>query len=274
MVGLAVKGPPEPPVPSPDLVTASRRHLTERYADGVDRVLWDLEGREMPGTDAIRKLLAAAADEPPDALDIGAALVTLGAVRLEMDLLEADVFDAAKASGVMADSLAAVIGLPDADAVDARYRALVAKRALPRALAWRVALKPHPPGAARKAAERAAERANRAADRADAARRRREQLAKEKHQGVSGGRELADAESAYASEAQASAREAAERVALGLLRAAEALDRCASRCGEWETLEEPGISRQLLRRRAKDYTKAARGYRDLADRYRGAGDHE
>ena len=266
---MTAQGSPEPPAPSPDTVTASRRHLTERYAAGVDRLLWELDERTMPDTEAIRAVHSAASDgESPDALDIGAALVTLQAVRLEMDLLEADLLDAAKSGQVTAESLAAVLGLPDADALDARHRALAAKRRLPRALTWRITLSPHPPGTAREAADRAAQRASQAADRAAAAKRRREQLADEKTRSASASRELADQESAYARAAQASARNAAERVALGLLRAAEALDRCAARCGEWEHLEEPGVSRQLLRRRAKEYAKAASDYRDLADRYR------
>ena len=30
------------------MVSASRRHLTERYATGVDRLLWDTEKRLIP----------------------------------------------------------------------------------------------------------------------------------------------------------------------------------------------------------------------------------
>ncbi len=39
-------GDVEPPAPSPEIVGASRRHLTERYASGVDLLLWETEKRQ------------------------------------------------------------------------------------------------------------------------------------------------------------------------------------------------------------------------------------
>lgn len=260
-------------MPAPDLVTASRRHLTERYAAGVDRLLWELEKRTMPDTEAIRAVVTASSEEPVDALDIGAALVIMQAIRLETDLLEADVLDTAKSRQLAGESLAAVLGLPDTDAVDARYERLAAKRKLPLALTQRAAPRPESPKPPREAAEQAGQRARKAADRAVAAGRRREQLSRaQPPQCTSTGpdalREQADEASAHASEARISAKDAAERVAIGLLRAADALDRCAARCGEWENMTAPGTSRQQLRRRAKEYSAAARNYREMADRYR------
>src|ERR1019366_498734 len=87
----------EPPAPSPDMVTASRRHLTERYAAGVDRLLWDTEKRIVPDLDAIRSVIDAASSGHAEALDIGAGLVLVQAARLEGDRLEHDVFESGHA---------------------------------------------------------------------------------------------------------------------------------------------------------------------------------
>jgi hypothetical protein len=52
------------------MVTASRRHLTERYASGVDRLLWDTEKRLVPDLDAIRSVIEGAASGEAEALDV------------------------------------------------------------------------------------------------------------------------------------------------------------------------------------------------------------
>jgi hypothetical protein len=62
------------------------------------------------------------------------------------------------------------------------------------------------------------------------------------------------------------ADEAAERVALGLLRAADALDRCAAGCEENVNVE--GAADPELRRKADEYHQAAVRYRAMAERYR------
>ncbi len=69
------------------MVTASRRHLTERYASGVDRLLWDTEKRLIPDLDAIKSVTEAMASGQAEALDIGAALVLVQAARLALDRL-------------------------------------------------------------------------------------------------------------------------------------------------------------------------------------------
>ncbi len=130
----------EPPVPSPEVVTAARQHLTSRHADGVSRLFWDLEQRPMPDADAVRAVLSAAKGEATvEALDVGAALVVLQAMRLALDLLEADVLDTAQAAGVPAEAVAAVLELPGAATAEARHRQLRAKRALPLAVDQRSA---------------------------------------------------------------------------------------------------------------------------------------
>jgi len=113
------------------MVTASRRHLTERYAAGVDRLLWDTEKRIVPDLDAIRSVIDAASSGHAEALDIGAGLVLLQAARLEVDRLEYDVFESAHAMGMGEEAIAAVLDLPDAAAAGKRRRWLKSRRALP-----------------------------------------------------------------------------------------------------------------------------------------------
>lgn len=237
------------------------------YARGVDRLLWDLEKRPMPDAEAVKAVIVAnASGDGGDALDIGGALVLLHAMRLELDCLEADVFDAARASGLRNESLAAVMDLPDAAAVQDWEHWLSTRRELPRAPA------PGPsrdvPGPSHDAAARAGRRAGQAADRAAAAARRREQLRPDARPASAGRRAEAERAAAYASEARVRANDAAERVALGLLRAASALDRCAARCQEWDSTA--GGDAQL-RQRTEEYSDAAQRYRQMAAKYRDIG---
>jgi hypothetical protein len=74
---------------------------------------------------------------------------------------------------------------------------------------------------------------------------------------------------ANAGEARVLADEAAERVALGLLRAADALDRCAAGCGENPDID--GAAGPQLRRKADEYHQAAVRYREMAAQYRSIG---
>jgi hypothetical protein len=113
------------------MVTASRRHLTERYASGVDLLLWETEKRLIPDLDAIRSVTEAAASGRAEGLDIGAALVLAQAARLGLDRLEHELFQAAEAMDMRPEVIAAVLDLPDAAAVDERRRWLEARRALP-----------------------------------------------------------------------------------------------------------------------------------------------
>jgi hypothetical protein len=57
------------------MIMASRRHLTECYAAGVDRLLWDTEKRFVPDLDAIKSVIDATSSGQAEALDIGAGLV-------------------------------------------------------------------------------------------------------------------------------------------------------------------------------------------------------
>jgi hypothetical protein len=113
------------------MVAASRRHLTERYAAGVDLLLWETEKRLLPDLDAIRSATQAAAAGRAEGLDLGAALVLVQAVRLGLDRLEAELFEAARAMGMRPEAIAAVLDLPDAAAAEKRQRWLEGRRALP-----------------------------------------------------------------------------------------------------------------------------------------------
>jgi hypothetical protein len=266
----------QPPAPSPETVTASRHHLTAQYARGVDRVLWEADKRPMSDADAIRAVVSAAADgDQVDALGIGAALVLTQAMRLDLDLLEADVLDAAQASGISPESLAAVLELRHAGLVEARHRTLAAKRELPRATVEPVTTSP---GSPRGAADRAGRRASRATGRAAQAERRLEELARARTRvgtgalpGLASSPELAEQAAANADESRVNVKEATERVALGLLRAAEALERCAVLCEERYGETTAHEDTEDLRQRAQEYALAARAYREMADHYRDIG---
>jgi hypothetical protein len=113
------------------MVAASRRHLTERYATGVDLLLWETEKRLVPDLDAIRSVTQAAAAGRAEGLDMGAALVLVHAARLGLDRLEYELFEAARAMGMRPEAIAAVLDLPDATAAEKRQRWLEGRRALP-----------------------------------------------------------------------------------------------------------------------------------------------
>jgi hypothetical protein len=113
------------------MVDASRRHLTERYASGVDLLLWETEKRLVPELDAIKAVTEAAASGRAEGLDVGAALVLVQAVRLGLDRLECGLFDAALVMGMGPEAIAAVLDLPDAAVAEKRHRWLETRRALP-----------------------------------------------------------------------------------------------------------------------------------------------
>jgi hypothetical protein len=115
------------------MVAAARRQLTGRYATGVDRLLWETEKRPMPDPDAVAAVIAAADHAEP--LDIASALVLSQEARLSLDHLEHDLFEAARAAGITAAAIAAVLELPGETAVQARRRWLAKRRAMPYAQA-------------------------------------------------------------------------------------------------------------------------------------------
>jgi hypothetical protein len=113
------------------MVTASRKHLTERYASGVDLLLWETEKRLIPDLDAIRSVTEALSAGQAEGLDMGAALVLVQAARLGLDRLEYELFEGAQAMGMQSEAIAAVLDLADTAAADKRHRWLTTRRALP-----------------------------------------------------------------------------------------------------------------------------------------------
>jgi hypothetical protein len=112
------------------MVHAARAHLARRYARGVETLLWEEHHHPLPDTDAIRQTIGAigtaqaAGEPPPEATDLGAALVVLQAARLDVDRLEVQLIDAVRAAGLDWTAIAAVLGLPDARAAEQRYEKL------------------------------------------------------------------------------------------------------------------------------------------------------
>jgi hypothetical protein len=113
------------------MVNASRRHLTERYASGVDLLLWETEKRLIPDLEAIRLVAEAAAEGRAEGLDMGAALVLVQAARLGLDHLEYDLFQAAQAMDMKPEAIAAVLDLRDGASAQDRQLWLATRRALP-----------------------------------------------------------------------------------------------------------------------------------------------
>jgi hypothetical protein len=261
------------PAPSPDMVHASRRHLTERYAKGVDRLLWDTEKRLLPDLEAIALVNEAVAAGRAETLDLGAALVLIQAARLDLDHLEHETFEGAHAMSMTDEAIAAVLDLPDTAAAVARKRWLDRRQRLPRAEAQPAHRADTGTTTSRTAAStadavaRAGRRASQAAARAERAAERREQLRRgpqDSSVSSTSGREHAARAVAHANESRILADEATEHVALSLLRAADALDRCA------KGTEELAIARNddTLARKADEYLRAALRYRRLAGQYR------
>ncbi len=114
------------PVPAPEMVAAARRHLNERYAAGVDQVLWQTEKRPMPDPAAVSAVIAAG--DRAESLDIVSALLLVQTIRHSVDQLEYALFEAAREAGIAAAAIAAVLGLPDEAAAQARERWLTARR--------------------------------------------------------------------------------------------------------------------------------------------------
>ncbi|GAA3972727.1 hypothetical protein GCM10023085_63890 [Actinomadura viridis] len=126
------------PAPAPAQVQKARAYLTPRYATGVDEVLWEARERPMPDHDAIDAIITASvrarrgAADHPDLVEVAAALVVLGAVRLNLDQTEARLLNTAQASGMSFDQIAAIFGL-SAEAALERYRRLKPRLDVPAA---------------------------------------------------------------------------------------------------------------------------------------------
>jgi len=96
---------------SPAVVTASRRHLTSRYATGLDSFLWDTDQIPLPDRAAIQAvLLEARSGRTGLGRDLVAALVLIQVVRRELAAEEAELHAAAGHAGLSREILAVVSG--------------------------------------------------------------------------------------------------------------------------------------------------------------------
>jgi hypothetical protein len=150
------------PAPSPEMVRAARAYLTPRYAAGVDQVLWELMEQPLPDLDAIDALLADSdraqrgPGDQPQPMEVAAALVVLGAARLDMDQTEARLLDAAQASAMGWEQIAVILGLTVQEAEE-RHRQL--KPRLDEPIAQVLPPRPyHPPTHRPRAAARTSDR--------------------------------------------------------------------------------------------------------------------
>ncbi|MGI5417477.1 hypothetical protein [Actinomadura luteofluorescens] len=117
------------PAPAPRTVQQARAFLTPRHATGVDEFLWQSRERPMPDRDAIGAVLDAGDrsqhgnGDGPGPVEVAAALLVLGAVRLNLDQTEARLLNTARAAGLSFEQIAAVLGL-GVEETEERYRQL------------------------------------------------------------------------------------------------------------------------------------------------------
>jgi len=117
------------PAPQPTMVRLARACLTARHATGVDAVLWEARQHPMPDQAAIDAVIAASdraqqgAGAPPSTMELAAALVTLSAIRLDLDQTEVRLLNTAQAGGLDFEQIAAILGLSVHD-TEIRYRSL------------------------------------------------------------------------------------------------------------------------------------------------------
>jgi hypothetical protein len=117
------------PAPAREMVRAARAYLTPRYAVGVDGYLWETMEQPLPDLDAIDAVIAVSdraqqgAGDQPQPMEVAAALVVLGAARLDMDQTEARLLNAAQAAAMSWEQIAAILDLSVEEAEE-RYRQL------------------------------------------------------------------------------------------------------------------------------------------------------
>jgi hypothetical protein len=115
-----------------EMVSAARDYLTHLYAIGVAEFLWESMEQPLADLDAITAVIEASgqaqpgAREQPSAMQMGAAIVVLGAARLDMDRMEARLLQAARDCGMGWAQIAAILGLPGGE-LERRYRQLTAR---------------------------------------------------------------------------------------------------------------------------------------------------
>ena len=120
---LALPGPL--PAPDRDVLDSARARLAAAGNRPGPRLSRDRRARHLPRPlDDLRAASAVAQQAgspglaPAEPLDVGAALVLLSNVRLYLDRLEASLLDLAQQADMSWDLIAAILGIPAAEAMD------------------------------------------------------------------------------------------------------------------------------------------------------------
>ncbi|MFL6052106.1 MAG: hypothetical protein ACJ72W_04190 [Actinoallomurus sp.] len=122
----------ELPAPDPDTVRSARAHLTGKYSRGVDRLMWETHKHPLADLRAVRAVIdTASGGGQVDATDLGAALVLMEAMRLDVDRLEWQILESARDSGLTWESIAAILDLAGAAEAQERHRWLESRQAEP-----------------------------------------------------------------------------------------------------------------------------------------------
>jgi len=117
------------PAPDPCVADSARLRLAALSALSAGQFPEEAPARPDDDIQAVRAVIDATRQVMgyADALDVGAALVVLCDMRAQLDHLEADLLDAAQQVGLIWDVIAAIIGIPAAEA-ELRHRTLRAHR--------------------------------------------------------------------------------------------------------------------------------------------------
>jgi hypothetical protein len=117
------------PAPDPCVADSARLRLATLSALSAGRFPEEAPARPGDDIQAVRAVIDATRQLMgyADALDVGAALVVLCDMRAQLDHLEADLLDAAQQVGLTWDVIAAIIGIPAAEA-ELRHHTLRAHR--------------------------------------------------------------------------------------------------------------------------------------------------
>ncbi|GAA4637011.1 hypothetical protein GCM10023196_089150 [Actinoallomurus vinaceus] len=125
----------------PVMVRAARAHLTGEFSRGVDRLMWETHERPLGDVQSVRAVIqAASGGGAVDVTGLGAALLLIRAIRLDVDRLEWELLESARAAGLGWESIAAVMDLSGAAEAQERHRWLDSRRAEPAAPAERLDL--------------------------------------------------------------------------------------------------------------------------------------
>jgi len=121
---LAQLSPAE--TPDPDVLDSARCRLAFHAAVAATTPQVEWSTTDLRAVHAVLGTVQADPRQAADPLDVGAGLVLLTNLRLHLDHLEASLLDTAQRGGLSWDLIAAILGLPAAEARD-RLHALRAR---------------------------------------------------------------------------------------------------------------------------------------------------